>query len=66
MLNTSNISTYWHSSGIPVLWLSKFKLDKFHLELAAELFATDKKLHLGTREYYYLKIIKIKYLRNLE
>jgi hypothetical protein len=28
MLNTSNISTYWHSSGIPVLWLSKFKLDK--------------------------------------
>jgi len=26
MLNTSNISTYWHSSDIPVLWLSKFKL----------------------------------------
>jgi hypothetical protein len=66
MLNTSNISTYWHSSGITVLWLSKLKLDKFHLELAAELFTIDKKLHLGTRKNYYLKIIKIKYLRILE
>jgi len=50
MLNTSNISTYWHSSGIPVLWLSKFKLDKFHLELAAELFTIDKKTTLGHQE----------------
>jgi hypothetical protein len=42
MLSTSNISL-WHSSGIPVLWLSKFKLDKFHLEMAAELFTIEQK-----------------------
>lgn len=67
MLGNSNISTHLHSSGIPVLWLWKFKLAKFHLELAAQLLKlTKKKLHMCTRKYSYLRIIKIKHLRILE
>jgi hypothetical protein len=66
MLDTSNNSTYLHSSGIPVLWLLKFKLVKFHLELAAQLFTIDKKTALGQWEVLLLENNQNKHFRILE